>query len=128
MTRSEYVWSSLVEKTTSRTMVTAATINAASSAHQKESTVKLSRMSPARRRTKAFIASTSRKPSASMNGSRSAARIGGRSAFSTATTIATMNAPPLSAMSTPGRMAAAAAMESAVTTQAIRKRRGLNRS
>ena len=61
-----------------------------------------------------------------MNGSRSAASTGGITAFSTATTAATTNA-PAPPMSTPGRIAAATPSDAAVSTQESSRRSGLNR-
>ncbi len=126
-TRREYVSSSFVPKITSRTTLTAATMSAASSAQPKLSTVNVfSSTSEASFSTKAFSARTSRKPRASMNGRRRAASIGGRIAFSTATTAATTSAPPVPAMSTPGRIAAATPSDAAVIAHERRRRSGLN--
>jgi hypothetical protein len=101
-----YVLSSSAEKTTSSTTVTADITSAARSAHQNESTVKLSSTSADHRSTAALRTSEIRKPKTSVSGSRSAANTGGMTAFSAATTAATTNAPLQSAMSTPGRIAA----------------------
>ena len=62
-----------------------------------------------------------------MNGRRSAASSGGSSAFSTATTAATANAPPYDAMSTPGRIIAATPSDAAVIAHDSSTRSGLNR-
>ena len=78
-------------------MLTAAITSAASSASPKRVDVDVVRA--ARRRRAAAAArrrrSTSRKPIASMNGRRSAASIGGRTAFRTAISAATRNAAPV---------------------------------
>ena len=58
--------------------------------------------SSATSRTSASTTSTRTKPSASMNGSRSAATIGGRTALRTATAAATTNAEPGCSSVTPG--------------------------
>src|SRR5829696_2021220 len=126
-TRSVYVSSSFAEKTTSSTTLMAASTRAASSAHQNESTVKLSRMSAANWSRSALTTSASRNPNTSVSGNRSAASNGGRTAFNAATTRATRNAPPASATSTPGRIAAAAPTAIAVSTQETISRSGLTR-
>ena len=127
-TRSVYVSSSFVPKITSSTTLTAATTSAASSAQPKESTTKvLSSTRDASTSTRASSNRTSTKPSASMNGRRSAARTGGSTAFSTAITAATTNAPAVPAMSTPGRIAAATPIDAAVSAHDSSTRSGLNR-
>ena len=101
VTFSEYVSSSLVPKITSSTTETAAAMSAVSSAHQNESTwIALSSRSDANRSANASITSTPRKPITSVNGRRSAARIGGRTALTIATTAATSTAPQKLGMST----------------------------
>src|SRR4051794_29372382 len=57
-----------------------------------------------------------------MNGSRSAARIGGSTAFRTAMTAATRKAEPGSWSATPGTIHAATATDAAATTQATKVR------
>ena len=66
------------------------------------------------------------KPSPTMNGRRSAASSGGRSAFSTATTAAIQSASQRSTMLTPGRMIAATSSAIAVRNHEISSRTGLN--
>ena len=63
---------------------------------------------------------TSRKPSTSVSGNRSAARKGGITAFSAATITATTSAPQKLLMSTPGRMPAATISAMAVPSQETR--------
>ena len=129
-TRSVYVSSSFVEKITSSTTLTAATTSAASSAQPKLSTSNDSRMSLPILSATALAISTRMKPSASMNGSRSAARSGGMIALMAATTAAIARAPPVSTTSTPGRSRAVAHRETAVRTHEIssRERRKRGRS
>ena len=93
---------------TASTTLTAATTSAARSAQPKLSTrehavghVQLG----GDRRIRASAISTSRKPSTSVSGNRSAARTGGMTAFSAATIAATTSAPQKLSMSTPGRIA-----------------------
>jgi hypothetical protein len=57
-----------------------------------------------------------------MNGRRSAARIGGSTALSTASSAATTNAAPVCSSATPGTIAAAAQTDAAATTQPSRTR------
>ena len=115
------------EKITSRTTLTAATTSAASSAHQKLSTSNESRMSLPILSATAFAISTRMKPSASMNGSRSAASSGGMIALMAATTAAIARAPPVATTSTPGRSRAVAHRDTAVRTHEIRSRKGRKR-
>ena len=100
----------------------------ASSAHQNESTVKLVRASAENQSTAALRKSESRKPKTSVSGSRSAAKMGGITAFSAAMTTATTNAPPQSSMSTPGRIAAVKPSESAARIQEMISCSGRSRS
>ena len=126
-TRTVYVSSSFVPKITSRNTLTAATRRAASSAQPKLSTTKVfSSRSEASLSTTALRIRTSTKPSASMQGRRSAASKGGSTAFSAATTAATASAPPYPATSTPGRIIAAAPSDAAVSAHESRTRSGLN--
>ena len=86
-------------------MLTAAATSATRRATQNESSwivpsVTLSAMSS----IAAFANRTSTKPSASVNGRRSAAIRGGRIAFRTATTSATSRAPQKPSTSAPGTM------------------------
>ncbi len=67
------------------------------------------------------------KPSPTVNGSRSAAISGGRTAFRTATRSATRNAAPVWSSATPGSSQAATAIEAALTTQPITRRSGRRR-
>ncbi len=95
---------------TASTTLTAATTNAASSAQPKLSTVSTPSVtfrSAAMRRMTASAINTTRKPRTSVSGNRSAARMGGMTAFSAATMAATSSAPQKLSMSTPGRIAAA---------------------
>src|SRR5215204_4703440 len=125
-TRTVYVSSSSVPKITSSTTLTAATTSAPSSAQPKLSTTNVfSSTSEASFSTTAFNSRTRMKPSAIVNGSRSAATIGGSTAFRTATTAATRSAPAVPLTSTPGRIAAAAQSAAAVSTHDNSTRTGL---
>src|SRR5215211_4935634 len=84
-------------------------------------------MSAASSRIAASAARTSRKPTASVSGNRSAAMIGGSSALSPATIAATTIAPPNPRMSAPGTIPAASSSASADTTQAAARRTGCSR-
>ena len=94
-TRSEYVSSSFVPKTTSSTTPTAAATSAVTSAQPKLSTVIDSGLiSDASTSIAASTRSTTKKPSSAMNGIRSAATIGGTIAFRTAIRSDATTAPP----------------------------------
>ena len=113
---------------TSRTTITAEATSATRSAIQKESRwIALSVISSAASSINASARRTSRNPATSVNGSFSAARSGGRTAFSAATIADTSNAPQKPSMEAPGTshaaaMSASAARIQAVTTRASRKR------
>jgi hypothetical protein len=74
-------------------------------------------MSAANISSQASANSTSRKPIATMNGSRSAARIGGSTALSTAIAAAPANAAPVVSSPKPGSTHAATARDTAATSQ-----------
>src|SRR5215204_5685313 len=84
-------------------------------------------MSAASRNITASSASTSRKPAATVNGSRSAAISGGRMAFSTATIAATSTAPQKPLTLAPGTIPAATSRASADDSHANASRSGRNR-
>ena len=67
------------------------------------------------------------KPMATMYGSRSAARIGGRIALSTAIAAAAIHAAPVCSRSTPGSSTAATQSDAPATTQPISTRIGRRR-
>ena len=88
--------------------MTAAATSATSSAQKNLSTSKvLSESSAATHTIHASRSRTSRKPTASMYGSRSAAMTGGSTAFRTAISVAAMNAPRNPSILTPGTIIAA---------------------
>ena len=118
ITRSAYVSSSLTPKITSRTTIAAEITSAASNADPNESTLIVRElMWEASIRIRASSTSTVTKPSASVNGRRSAATTGGSTAFSaairTAAAAASENVPTVR----PGRIAAAMNTETAATSQ-----------
>ena len=67
------------------------------------------------------------KPSATVKGSRSAASMGGRTAFKEAMTSAMRSAPPYVSTETPGRMSAANQSATAVRSHESRSRDTLKR-
>jgi hypothetical protein len=116
MTFSEYWSSSLVPMIVCSTTLAAAMTSEARSASpnvpiwtSSGSTRSASMSRPA------SASSRSRKPSASMNGSRSAARIGGTMALRTAMRAATRNAAPVASSANPGTTHAATVMDAAET-------------
>src|SRR4051812_45811653 len=84
-------------------------------------------MSATTRRITASRARMSRKPRATVNGSRRAATIGGRIALRTATTAATRTAPPNPLTLPPGTMPAAIRIATAEESQAKAMRNGRSR-
>ena len=123
VTRTVYSVSSFVPRRTWSTMVTAAIRSDASRASPKPSTRTSSgSSSPAMMSSAASAARTSRKPVTSMNGRRSAARIGGSTALRTPMSAATRKAAPVVTSSVPGTSHTETATATAATTQASRKR------
>ena len=108
--------------------LTAAISSAARNASPKLSTrMSCGRMSAASISSQASANSTSRKPIATMNGSRSAARIGGSTALSTAIAAAPANAAPVVSSPKPGSTHAATVSEAAATSQPTSTRSGRRR-
>jgi hypothetical protein len=125
VTRKVYVSSSLVRKIGSSATEKADATNAASSAHQNESTVSApGAMRDASTNIAASRKSTSRKPRISVNGSRNAASTGGRIAFSNAISADATSAPPQPSIDTPGTTAAAKTSAAAERSHATSKRTG----
>src|SRR3954471_19100949 len=111
--------SSLVPNSTSRTTDAAQMMSEAASAAPNESTcTSPGTMSLASFSTNASSRRTRRNPRRSVNGSRSAATTGGRSALSTPMIAATTKAEPVRSSSTPDRTDAATATAAAVTIHA----------
>ena len=108
VTRTVYSSSSLVPVSTWITIETAAITSAASRASANDPIATASgKASSAIISAAASTTRTSRKPVTSVNGSRSAATHGGRTALTIAIAAATRNAPPVSSIANPGTIAAA---------------------
>ncbi len=127
-TRNVYVSSSFVPNSVSRATPSAEATSATPSAAQNESIDRSPFvMLSAARSISASRLSTSRKPIASMNGSRSAAISGGTAAFSTAMTATASRAPKKSFTDAPGTINAAISSAAAETSHAKSSASGLIR-
>ena len=128
ITLNVYVSSSFVPRTMSSTTPIAAAASATPSADQNESTVRSpSVIASAASSISASTTSTSRNPSSAMNGRRSAATAGGRTAFSAAITAAATSAEPKFLTSAPGTIQAAASRARAESTHETSRRNTWNR-
>src|SRR4051794_30654379 len=128
VTRSWYSDSSLVPRTTCRTIEAAAMTSVASSASANDATViRSGSTSWTASSTSASATSTSRNPIASMYGSRSAAIRGGKMALSTPIASAASTAPPGHSRLTPGVRAAPIHTDAAATAQVTMNRESRKR-
>ena len=124
-TESVYASSSSIPVITPIGVLIADAITATSSASASPSTRSSSgTISAAASRMAASRASASRKPIATVNGSRSEATSGGSTALRMPTIAATATAPPKPFSSAPGAIPAASSSASADPSHAIRRRSG----
>src|SRR3954451_18882929 len=128
VTRNWYSDSSLVPRTTCRTIEAAAMTSVASSASANDATViRSGSTSWTASSTSASATSTSRNPIASMYGNRSAAISGGKMALSTPIASAASTAPPGHSRLTPGVRAAPIHTDAPATAQVTMSRESRQR-